>query len=698
MNSEESRQAKQEATDLYQAWVRNKGVETRPQQLEMIHQIVDALTGSDNRTMLLEAGTGIGKTIAYLCAVMSVATNSTPPKKVVVVTNTVALQDQMIKGELPELHRLREFNYDAAKGRERYACTYRIDQVARGAGERLRFSGGDQFESKCNKALSQLESREWDGDMDRPPVRFSSEERRRVTTNSTGCFHHRCKYFRECPYYARRWPLLDVVVTNYNLFLLDIKNDGGILPNPTDTIYVLDEAHNFRDKVMQAFEISASLLSISELTKSSVDIFKGFYRYWTALDPLNLDPTLRSVANVLPERVSEIEETIQQSQESLPVLSKQLTQLKFDSSLIHRLALGIVPEKLVKCLSQLENRLKVVEKYLAAVSDFVYNATINQSDSRNTWASENLELVRETSKQCRDYLDLISEWCVKDQEGTTARWVKKEEPSGESPYFKLFSVPILVDQLLNENIWNRCSGAVCVSATLGGFDDFKTMKTEFGLSDQTSTLSLPSPFDPNRVRLHIPRMKNEAGNQKYYTRELAKLIPQWFKEDISGLVLFASREYMTETWNALQATFKKKCLMQSLGGTDELLSIHRHRVSNQRPSFIFGLSTFREGMDLPGDLCRHVVIARLPFPVPQEPVLQARKERMFREDPTSYFAWQYFDLFETTLRIQQACGRLIRHEEDFGTITIADNRLRGDIGKRYRHTVLQALPYEVVEK
>ena len=675
---------KSQAKSLYQAWLRHCDFRERPQQLEMIDTMVDAILSGDPKVVLIEAGTGTGKTVVYLVVMLSLLKLFGDETKVVVVTNTVALQDQLMRGELPQLAEVESFTYAAAKGRQRYACTYRVQKEMSRSALTLPVKGErqDTFENRCSQLFDLLAQEQWNGDLDVSPISFNIAERQKITTNARGCTRDRCEYYRQCPYYGNRdqWQRADVVVTNYNLLLLDLHQDLGILPHPNNTFYVFDEAHNLHSKFMLVHAQSTNFTNLLELCKQIANFVRSFTRHWRAKEesPINEDLVNRE---------------LQALAEAVQVADTRLAELEFQGDpMIFRFAYGSVSEEVRDVLHPVANWVKVVAGVVRQMNDKVSEVITGEYN----WLS--LEFAHENRQQlidCADEIEgtenVVTDWCRGDESGSVARWLRMIRHEDRSHEINLSSVPIAVDELLQQDLWRMCRGAACVSATLGGYDAFDGLKTDLGLPPSTRGECIPSPFEPENVRFRVPAMDTQPTDNERYTYELAAKLPSWLNEHQSGLVIFTSGNSMRNTWKNLDRRFRNSCLMQyDYQSGEELLKKHKTRIEAGQKSYVFGLATFREGVDLPGRLCEQVVIAQLPFPVPTDPILQARKERMFPEEPSSFPAWMHFDLSEAILLLAQTCGRLIRHEDDTGTITIADTRIKT---KRYAKQMQSVLPY-----
>jgi ATP-dependent DNA helicase DinG len=251
----------------------------------------------------------------------------------------------------------------------------------------------------------------------------------------------------------------------------------------------------------------------------------------------------------------------------------------------------------------------------------------------------------------------------------------------------LRSVPVAIDDVLEGALWSRCRGALLTSATLAALGRFDHLFARAGLPADTQGLRLPSPFDyPRQGRLHIPAMRTDGGARDAHTDEIAEQIPELLEQERATLVLFTSWRQLRTVLGALPRRVERFVLCQGELGRSEILARHKAAIDGGKRSAIFGLNSFAEGIDLPGAYCTHVIICKLPFPVPDDPLFAGTCEWLARNgrDP-----FDELSVPEASLRMVQACGRLIRSEHDQGVITILDRRL---VTRRYGRQILDALP------
>ena len=206
------------------------------------------------------------------------------------------------------------------------------------------------------------------------------------------------------------------------------------------------------------------------------------------------------------------------------------------------------------------------------------------------------------------------------------------------------------------------------------------------MPDSARWKKVTSPFDPSRAIFCVPAMKSDPGQVDAHTDELIQCIPNLIQHDLGVLLLFTSRRQMESVLEGIKAVIPHEALVQDYMSKSRLLEQHRGNIDAGMPSAIFGLASFFEGIDLPGAYCRHVVIAKLPFAVPDDPIAASHSELLQAQGRDPFMEISVPDAAQ---KLVQASGRLQRTEEDEGRITLLDRRL---LTRRYGRTILETLP------
>lgn len=264
-----------------------------------------------------------------------------------------------------------------------------------------------------------------------------------------------------------------------------------------------------------------------------------------------------------------------------------------------------------------------------------------------------------------------------------ARWLTQAE-GGD---IEVNASPILAADTLRRSLWQQAYGALITSATLTALSSFDRLRQRAGLPSNTATLVVPSPFQHAEAGLlQVPDIQADPRDNAAHSAAIIQILPSLLAEARGSLVLFSSRRQMQEVFTGLDEAWRKRVLVQGDLSKQETLNRHKARVDSDEPSVLFGLASFAEGIDLPGRYCEHVVIARIPFAVPDDPVGAALAEWIEARGGNPFME---ITVPDAALRLIQACGRLLRSEQDRGTITLLDRRI---VTQRYGRVILDSLP------
>ena len=266
-----------------------------------------------------------------------------------------------------------------------------------------------------------------------------------------------------------------------------------------------------------------------------------------------------------------------------------------------------------------------------------------------------------------------------------ARWLKFGAANGQET-ISCHSSPTLATDFLNSHLWERAAAVLITSASLTALGRFDRFVLHAGTPSDATYLVVSSPFDYSRGTLHVPSHLPEANRAEAHTEALTAELPEMLKVAKGTLVLFASRRQMLDVYERLSEPDRGFILMQDQQSKKALLDEHRARIDRDEKSVIFGLASFAEGVDLPSSYCEHVIIAKIPFAVPDDPREAALSEWVEKRGGN---AFREISVPDAGARLLQACGRLLRTEQDQGRITILDTRL---LTKHYGRQLLDSLP------
>ncbi|MGI9326635.1 MAG: ATP-dependent DNA helicase DinG [Pseudomonadales bacterium] len=677
---------KTEIQEGYRAWLAARDFKPRRGQREMIAAVARTLTQAENRIAVIEAGTGTGKTAGYVIAAVPIAQSL--GKQVVIGTATVALQEQVVFRDLPDLKAATalNFSFEIAKGRGRYVCLKRLDDQLRGEGgqEQLLFGHiSDDHQALYQSMLARFADRSWNGELDDWDAGIEPEAWQGVTTDHRGCTNKRCGFFKQCPFFQARGALegVTVIVANHDLILADLSLGGGaVLPDPEDCIYIIDEAHHLPDKTQQHFSARARIEATRAWTEQLANAVGTMTQRFARPQPL-------------VDRAMEVSGAAAQLAEGLLGVLEVAQDLPFEvrdeNSAMHRFPLGVVPLDLSQLLADCSESVATIASSLERIRELAQQAAEGELDWANSHEAEDwLPIIGQLEGRALSLVGLIEDYGQAHRsaelaaaDGRYARWANERDGDIE-----LVTAPIDPGRLLQQNFWDLAFGVILTSATLTALGRFDRFVERAGLA-AAQTFRYASPFDyANIAELVIPAMSSDPRDAEAHTQEVAQLLPALLALHGSALVLFSSWRQMRTVAGLLPEALMSRVLMQGEGSKQALLVAHREAVDRGESSYLFGLQSFAEGVDLPDDYCRHVIIAKLPFSVPDDPIDRAVAEWLEAQGRNPFYDLQVPD---AALRLEQACGRLIRHEGDHGRITLLDRRI---VSKSYGRALLESLP------
>lgn len=670
------------------------GFVRRPQQDRMVAAIADALQtaaaaddGENGSAMAIDAPTGVGKSMAYLVPGIA-AVKRVENRKLLVSTATVALQSQLER-DLRALVAIApvKFGHRILKGRARYVCDRNLslldgkDQAQTNLGfvdEPMEAWPFKPELEEVDLVAAMLAARvkgegSWDGDLDSWPDHVPERVIPLVTTTAPACAGQACRNYHRCPFVVARrgWDDADVLVVNHALLLADAALGGGaVLPDLSGCYLVVDEAHKLPEAAIEA----ASGKLVLAGYKKAVHELEGSLR--------KVEGLMRKHAS--PERAGKRGDAIARITEGLAELDR-LVQAKLpaqDSAKTHRVRYGRVYgqptqadlsredvrhlQKLADLLGaaiELKRQLeKVTEDMNKAVGSGVVDASVAGKVSRLIGDAHGFVSAVE---KCSELLMQIAEgvpgaiWSERDGKGVV----------------KVMAAPLDVSGWLAGAVWKRAAAAVATSATLRSMGDFGHFVRRSGIDrvDGYRTLTVPSPFELERAAvLRIPRLGVQPKDEARYMQAVLRELGQCVDPGEATLVLCASRAMMEAIRDGLPPALRVISRAQGDRPLKALLREHVEVVRAGEGSIMLGLATLAEGVDLPGDLCRHVVIVKVPFASPDDPVSRARDAWMQAQGRSVFGE---VALPEAHRRLVQACGRLIRSVTDTGRITLLDDRL-----------------------
>jgi ATP-dependent DNA helicase DinG len=637
--------------------------EYRPGQVEMAEAVNNIL--KDGGLALIEAGTGTGKTLAYLIPALAAG------RRVLVSTATKNLQEQLHKKDVPFLQQIipRDFKVTCMKGRSNYICLYRLKKAA---GTPM-LEGLDEVDY-----FNQI--RKWAGESetgDRAELTDLPEDLpfwAQIDARAETCLGQKCPDFDACFITRMRREALeaDVVIVNHHLFFADLALRGGdygsVLPDYTTVIF--DEAHELEDVAASYFGTSVSNYRVNDLIQDANkleikeaeqqgELIKALARLSQRSDTFWL-----SFRGAEPEDAESSEagggwkstrSTYRRSGAAgtadgrYPLTTSRFARADHDGNLTPT-ATGEAYISLNNAIDRLTTMLGVVKDPPAELDNIVRRAQSLKFD---------LEFI-----VSGDQPDFVY-WCEKRGRGVFIN-----------------ATPIDVSGILEENLFAKVQTAVLTSATMTAGGRFDFIRGRLGIS-QSRNLIVDSHFDfKKQAALYLPRRMPDPRSREFLDASVDEIVRILEATRGRAFVLFTSVASMRETYECVRDLIDYPTFIQGQGSKTGLLE----RFRNTEGAVLFATSSFWQGVDVQGDALSCVIIMKLPFAVPSDPVVAARQKYIDDQGGNSFYE---YSVPQAAITLKQGLGRLIRSATDRGVLSILDPRIRT---KSYGRVFLQSIP------
>ncbi len=625
--------------------------EYRVQQAQMSEEVAHALENGHN--LCVEAPTGVGKSFAYLVPAIYYSLDSSGP--VLVTTETIHLQEQLIEKDIPLLQEVMGLKFKAvlAKGRSNYLCLKRLHISQQGNME-------EYFPIKTdpNTILELQQWADYTEDGSRATLDFNLDNQiwDCVCCEVGNCRVQKCSFYRECHYWNARkeWDKADIIIANHALFFTDLAMrseddiEASLLPNYSAVIF--DEAHTLEDS-------AASHLGL-HLSGNGIHYFLN--RLFDKKSGRGLMVRKGAEAMEMRAVIAELQSTSTNFFNSLSYYLEDKREKQVRVQTPH-----IVPDTLSQSFYRLKSKLI---EYM------------DLHDDDEELRSE----IEAQVKKCDFYSSGIYEFLNMELK-SHVYWIESQS-SGQYENTILNSAPLNVNELLRKLLFQTDKPIILTSATLTVNNKFDYYRNRIGFTDGREVM-LNSPFDyQNQVRLYMPHHMPEPTAENY-----SEMLAEHIKHYVSithgkAFVLFTSYNMLRQMSEELEEFFFQKGITLMSQGEGMSRTAMLQHFKEETNSVIFGTTSFWTGVDVPGDALSNVIITKLPFAVPTHPLIQSRVEEI---EQTGVNSFMNYSLPEAVLKFRQGVGRLIRSKQDKGIVVVLDRRV---ISKRYGHTFLNSIP------
>ena len=654
--------------------------ESRNEQIEMLQAVATAISTSQH--LMVEAGTGIGKSYAYLVPASIWATQNN--MRVVISTNTINLQHQLIDKDIPDVRKALSVDLKAAvlKGRNNYLCPRRLKAMQH---RKLRDATELRVLSKVLVWLSQGGS----GHLNDVTITGPAERDvwARISAQDEMCNMETCVSRMDgvCPYFKARQAALSahILIVNHALLLSDVVTNNRVLPEYK--YLIIDEAHHLEDASTGALHYRVTRREIERLFTDLGGIKSGILGRANELVETLVKPSDRAGAS---EAINSISDLAFRTENMFRTFFSQVDTF-------------LEEQREGREIGEYGQKVRVIPatQTLPIWSDMeiAWDNTAQPMDA----------LHRKLDQFHRDLVDALN---IQDEEsevlfGEIAGFVRRLQEIYRSISAMVFELdpdyiywievdyrfrklslnfaPLHIGNLMENHIWHPKESVILTSATLTANEQFDYLRNRLN-ADEADELVMGSPFDyENSALLFLPLDMPEPIEYRNYMRFLTRTILQTAKATGGRmLVLFTSYKQLRSVSNDISPILMKENIHVLEQGRGASASALLSEFKNSKNSVLLGTRSFWEGVDVPGDALSVLVIAKLPFDVPSDPIIAARSETF--ENPFGEYA-----LPEAILKFRQGFGRLIRTQSDRGVVAVLDSRVRT---KQYGQQFLHSIP------
>ena len=666
-----------------------KGFEYRKEQEEMAHYIQDAI--NEDRKIIIEAGTGTGKTLAYLIPAIKWAVVN--KKKVIIATNTINLQEQLLLKDIPLAKSIikEDFSYVLVKGRSNYLCKRLFNELSIGK--------SIDVETFSMEAREQIEyilkwgNKTKTGDKAELPFEVYPDVWELVQSTTELCLGKKCPYRKECFHMKTRMEKMeaDILISNHHVFFADLNVraetdfDSEYLILPRYDMVIFDEAHNIESVARSYFSVEVSKISFTRLLnriyqkKNKRKKEKSaLIRVEDTIDEKDLEDSQQYtyLLNTLKEEISILQNIGDEYFDEIRKIYETNTEAPI------RKSLNNFEMTKSRFLETLRDKKDIFQSKLA---DFLtlmmsFNNVIDEEKNKNP------EVINFNNhlKMFKTYIDNFK-FINSFQDDNYIYWL---DINSKRTNIVLTATPLNIAKKLSSVLFENLDRLVFASATIVANGNFDYFKKSLGLDEEDCIESIiKSPFNYDKqMSVYIPTDIQDSENINAFVTDASKFILDiLLKTNGKAFILFTSYTMLNQIYYSISKKLINKGFEVFLHGDKPRSQLIKEFKEAENP-ILFGTTSFWEGVDVQGENLSNVIITKLPFLVPTDPIVSAISKKIEEDGGNSFTDFQ---LPEAIIKFKQGVGRLIRKKTDSGNIFILDSRI---LKKRYGSLFINALP------
>ena len=666
-----------------------KGFEYRQEQEEMAQYIQDAI--NEDRKIIVEAGTGTGKTLAYLIPAIKWAVVN--KKKVIIATNTINLQEQLLLKDIPLAKSIvkDEFSYVLVKGRNNYICKRLFNELTLGK--------NIDIETFSMEAREQIEyilkwgNKTKTGDKAELPFEVYPDVWELVQSTTELCLGKKCPFRKECFYMKTRMKKMeaDILISNHHVFFSDLNVraetdfDSEYLILPRYDMVIFDEAHNIESVARSYFSVEVSKISFTRLLHRIYQKKSKKKKEKSALT--RVEETIDEKYLEKPGDYLELLKTMKSEIYSLQTIGDEYfdeIRKMFETNTEAPIRKSLNNFEMTKS-NFLENLRDKKEFFQAKLAEFLnlmmaFNNVIDEEKDKNPEVI-NFNNHLKIFKKYIDSFKFINNF-------SDADYVYWLDINSKRTNVVLTATPLNIAQKLSSVLFENLNRLVFASATIMANGNFEYFKKSLGLDEEECIeCFIESPFDyEHQMSVYIPADIQDSENLNAFVTDASKFILDILnKTKGKAFILFTSYTMLNQIYYSVVNKLKNSNFEIFLHGEKPRSQLIKEFKEAKNP-VLFGTTSFWEGVDVQGENLSNVIITKLPFLVPTDPIVSAISKKIEEDGGNSF---SDFQLPEAIIKFKQGVGRLIRKKTDRGNIFILDSRI---IKKRYGSAFIKALP------